>query len=45
MSFIIGVAVGVVAMMALRVILYRINLTAHRNMVADIEKRIEQWQN
>jgi len=45
MIFTLGVVTGIGLMMALRVILYRINLTAHRNMVADIEKRIEQWQN
>ena len=44
-AFFTGFAVGVGSLMALRVILYRLNLEAHHRKIQQIEKQLEQWQN
>lgn len=45
MIFTAGVFTGIVLMMVLRVVLYRLNLEAHRRTIANIEKQLKQWQN
>lgn len=45
MIFTAGLITGIVLIMVLRVVLYRLNLESHRRTIANIEKQLKQWQN